>query len=248
MGALRRVALLMLALVSVVVMASSPAFATPRLTTSTGTRPDNGAVSPFISPIGNTLDRSITITFRTAVGARLGSSFSYTSFLGTRIAFTCLRVTASGEISPTHTRIALYSFDILGCRDDAGGSVITFATNHISSSNPWYIHLTRSLGGNSADAVLEIPAGSSLSFVFLIDGADHCESIVQPQSIRGITLTERARTIALNTTTTIDFSLPSFGRVCPDPRGRLAMAAVTSLPYTADDGTSYTIQDTSRLP
>ena len=256
MGSLKRIALAVLVLSSAVVVVTSPAFATPRLTTSTGTRPDNGAVSPFLSPIGDTLANSLTVTTLVAAGSRRGVSFSWTTFALVSQAATCIKVTASGEVVPTHTRIALYSLDFLGCREDAGGSRIDFAFNHISSSNPFYIHLTTNNGGGSGTAVLEIPPGSSIDWFFKSGALDICQMRIQPQSMLGGTLTDgsvsRIRSIALAPGRTVDFSLPiAFGRgFCPDPRFRMNLLAVTGLAYTFDGpvANTPTIQTTSRLP
>ena len=255
MRAIRRSALVVLVLVSAVVVVAAPAFATPRLTTSTGTRPDNGAVSPFMSPIGDTLTNSITITVRVAAGARSGSSFGVRNLAGGSDSVTCIKATVSSEVVPTHTRIAIYSFDFLGCRTDSAGLRVDIVTNHISSSSPYYLHITTNNGGGSATGVFELPEGSSIDIFIKSGGLDVCQMHAGPQSLRGVTITDgsvtRTRTMSIASGTTIDFSLPrALTTACPDPRARTSETSVTPIAFTFDGpvGNTPIIQTTSRLP
>ena len=256
MKAFRRVALVALVLVSAVVVVASPAFATPRLTTSTGTRPDGGAVSPFVSPIGDTLTNSITVTTAVAAGTRRGSSLSVTSLARAADAITCIRVTASGEVPSTHTRLAIYSLDFLGCRDDTLGAVVHVVVNHISSSNPYYFHLTTNNGGGSGTAVFEIPTGSTIDIFVKNAGIDVCQVTVGPQSVNGVVITDgsvsRARTINVaSTARSVRFALPrALTTGCPDPAQGGTQNSVTAIPFTFDGLAANTpvIQTTSRLP
>ena len=135
----RRLTLLALMLVSAVVVVASPAFATPRLTTSTGTRPDGGAVSPFVSPIGDTLTNSITITTVVAAGTRRGSSFTVTNLARAADAITCIRIDSlkrgpADTHTPRDLRIRLPRLP-----RRRPGVRVDVVVNHISSSNPYYL-------------------------------------------------------------------------------------------------------------
>jgi hypothetical protein len=248
MKAFRRLALVALVLVSAVVVVASPAFATPRLTSSTGTRPDGGASTPYITPIGDTLTRSITITFSSRPGARAGSSLTMRTLGGLTDGLTCIRLTISGWVTTTHTTISIDSISFLGCREDNVGLRIDIVVNHSSSSNPYFIHFTGVPAANSTTGKFLIPAGSSIDLFIKNAGVDVCQAQVQPQSVAGVTLTDRNRLISVASGPTIEYSLPNAagGAACPDPRARGTQTAVTAIPYISDDGTAYVATVLSR--
>ena len=125
-----------LALVSALIAVASPAFATPNLTASSGTR----AVSPFITPIGNT--RSLSI------GSSTDSQFALPS-LGVTVS--CTTSTVAGYVDAatrTQIRVTSISFGDRGgrCRVSPSGTVDNRPdiTCTATSANPWFLH-TRNL-------------------------------------------------------------------------------------------------------
>jgi hypothetical protein len=243
MRAFRHLALVALVLASAVVVVASPASATPALTTSTGTRPDGGAVEPFLTPIGDTLRRSITIS--QTFGARRGSSFSFVN-LNTRItSLTCIRVTASMFPDVTHTRSRIPSLSFDGCLIDNDSTIkgeVTFTS--ISSSSPFFIHFTRIQDG-SMEGMLEIPAGQGISFDLksIPGGATLCEITLYPQSLRLILLTPN-RTLTVRhhlVRYTLD-NAPGGGQ-CPNPNrtGELTTdpSGVEVIRYTEDENSRF---------
>jgi hypothetical protein len=247
MKSLRRAALVALALVSAVVVVASPAFATPRLTTSTGTVPDGGAVRPFVTPIGDTLTSSITISQTFA--ARAGFSVASTALDRTASTVTCVRLTASGHAFATHTRISISSFHLDGCRTDGTNLVVHASSLGINTSTPMKIHITSIDGAipTSSNGTLEIPPGAGLSFSIKSGAVTVCTETVIPQSLR-LRLTTRNRTIELSDPTVrygLDRGFLFAG--CPDPSRTARFDSVTAIRYTTDTpGTSLTVTVLSR--
>jgi hypothetical protein len=239
MSLLRCVALVALVLASAVVVVASPAFATPRLTTSTGAsggRPDNGAVSPFITPIGNTLRRSITVTNVYALGR--GSSFVVRSLSGGSLVWTCVRLAGLAFPSITHTRLKVTSFSIGDCQFDLVGFSIVVTTG-ASSSTPYFIHLTGSPTASSTDGVFELPNGQGITFSIRNGGLTLCEITTIPQSLR-LRLTDLNRQVQV-LDPTIRFTLDSSfgGTVCPDPARTMGLTTATFVRYTEDEASRF---------
>jgi hypothetical protein len=249
MRAFRHLALVAAVLASAVVVVASPAFATPRLTTSTGAsggRPDNGAVSPFVTPIGDTLRRSLTVSETYAAG--LGSSFRARTLAGGEASTTCIRVTASAFADITHTRVKVTSKTYDGCRGDQTG-LRSDIVSEVNSSKPAFFHVTRAIAGPplSADGVFEITARRSLSQHIKSGAADVCVLTFVPQSIR-VRVTSTNRTITVSDPT-VRFTLDSAagGTSCPDPRVLAEQRSGTNIRYTEDEAMGVRVTDTSNF-
>ncbi len=175
MKSLRGGVLVALVLISALVVIASPAFATPNLTSSTGTRP----VSPFITPTSLSTSSS---TFRAA-----GISLSIPA-LG--LALTCRQSWGSGYTdAATHTNFRITSLSFNGCTVDGGlgtfdnnGTITCDATTRV----PWLLTAkTVDAARRSASGSISIPASSTGcrfrvtsatfgSISFLIDPGQSC--------------------------------------------------------------------------
>jgi hypothetical protein len=184
MSALTRSVIVAFALIATAVaVVAAPAFATPRLTSSTATlpfgRPDGGAVSPFITPIGNTTASSITINQN--LGFRNGLSITATNHLNARFSITCFEFRGSGYIDRTHTQIRITRMDPLRCQDDLAALPVRVTLRTVSSTDPYFIHLRRdATRGVSWDGTLNIPAGSVIE---VFEEFLRCGVHILPQSI-----------------------------------------------------------------
>jgi hypothetical protein len=222
MKSLKGAVLLALVLVSALVVVASPAFATPRLTSSTGTaaRPDNGAVSPFITPIGDTVRSSINATSpRSDFSALIiGGLATYTITCSSR---------GTAYVGVTHTQAILTSLVFETCRDSLNGSP-RVSTTVSSPDHPWFLHVRAAAGANSWDGTVNIPAGSTASIITRPIGQD-CRITVGPQSVR-LRDTDRAATRTIEVSDrTVRFSLDAGSTSgCPDP----ARTATQSGTYT----------------
>jgi hypothetical protein len=169
-NALLRSLLVVLALGAMLAVIGTPAFATPSLTTSTSTRagrPDNAAVSPFLTPIGNTSSSSITAT----------SGLSQFAFGGASM--TCTSVT-SGYVPLTHTRVLITRLDYVTCLARGLGGLARVTTS-ASSAAPWNIHVTAyDVPSGSWGGTINIPAGGRAEIELT---ASNCVLVVQPQSV-----------------------------------------------------------------
>jgi hypothetical protein len=139
MGLLRGAVLAALVLASASILIGSPAFATPNLTASSGTR----AVSPFITPSTNTTSLyTAASTDSQLVLPALGSTVS------------CRTASVSAYASTTHTQLRLVSV-IFGngsdCSVSPAGTVEEQPINcTATSANPWLLHIRSLPGGTSA--------------------------------------------------------------------------------------------------
>ncbi len=152
MRSLRGSLLVAVVLVAALAVVVQPAFATPRLTESTGATP----VAPFITPITNTRSPF--------TGRAIRPTLSLPAFGGE---FRCESSFASGYMTTTHTqaRITSLSFGngVVGTctmsRPAAGivdqGSITCNAT----SINPWLLHVQARNAGNNWSGTVNIPAG-----------------------------------------------------------------------------------------
>ncbi len=139
-----------LVLVSALVVVASPAFATPNITASSGTRSGDihrdGAVSPFITPSTNTRSQ---ITARST-----NSRFSLPS-LGTTLA--CRTSSVSGYASTTHTQLRLTSVSFGDDQNPGasnctatGGTLAEPITCTATSARPWFLHVKNIISGGGA--------------------------------------------------------------------------------------------------
>jgi hypothetical protein len=159
MTARKSILIMALALVSGLVAIASPAFATPNLTASSGTR----AVSPFITPIGST--RSLSI------GSSTDSQIALPS-LGATVS--CTTSTVAGYVdTATNTQLRLTSVSFGNnrgsCRVSPAGTVDNRPdiTCTATSANPWFLHASSLPGGTSARGTVN-PTSSCVVRVTII--------------------------------------------------------------------------------
>lgn len=228
MKALRASLLVALVLVSAIVVVASPAFATPNITASSGTR----AVAPFITPIGSTTSqftgRSSDSTFiAPAIGATV----------------TCRTAITSGYAGTTNTqaRVTSVSFGNRSgsdCRATIPGDTGTVVGDEVTclgaadgSTRPWFLHVIRGPDGTgSSSGTINIPAaGVANSCTFVIDFArsrTQCSIVIDNnQSIRG-TYTNATSNLNVN-----DRTLRITSR--DGPRARCALSLSTTASFTA---------------
>ncbi len=175
MKSLRGGVLVALVLISALVVIASPAFATPNLTSSTGTLP----VSPFLTPTSASTSSS---TFR-------GVSTSL-AIPALGLAVTCRQSWGSGYVdAATHTNFRITSLSFNGCTVDGGlGTVDNNGTITCDASTrvPWLLTAkTVDAARRSASGGISIPGGSTGcrfrvtsatfgSISFLIDPGQSC--------------------------------------------------------------------------
>jgi hypothetical protein len=210
MKTLRSGVLVALVLVSAVVVVASPAFATPNLTSSTSSRagrPDNGAVSPFITPIGTTTTNSIEVNDRYGSGS--GSSFTARNALRITVSLTCSSLEVRGFAGVTHTQLTISRIDFNECKSDQTGDGATVTTRP-----NYFLHVTSQPAASSGGGVFIIPPGGNVNIDI---GAGRCVLTVRSGSVRG-TATDNIERININDRTVIfnlDRGSPTF---CPDHR------------------------------
>jgi hypothetical protein len=222
MKAFRSGLLVALVLVTAVVVVASPAFATPNVTASSGTR----AVSPFITPIGSTTSGSrglstdsrfdlggASLTCRRAI-ARLYVPATHTQGLVTSLRF--------GEPGRSPGECAV-SFIFNGTID--GTQVIDPTTN---STTPSRLHV-RTVSGTSATGTINV--SGAFTFVVTIVGVS-CTLTVPVQSVDGVyTSTTRSLAVSDRTVTTT----VAGGGGCPASGNATFTAIYTVTPETTRD-------------
>jgi hypothetical protein len=204
----------MLLVIASAAVAGSPAFATPRLTSSTGTaaRPDNSAVSPFATPLGSTTSSSTFLS--TDMTLTIGASV-----------WACSPAHMSGYIGLTHTELRITSVTFgdgsgRGCSGIGGGSISGTAT----SPNPWHLHFRTIEVSTSATGTLNL--SSNVTFVLNVF---NCHITWPPQSVR---ITQTSTTTSL---TMDDGTVRSTGSgFCPSGTARIT-AIYTARPDTTRD-------------
>jgi hypothetical protein len=235
---LRTSVLALLLVASAVVVVASPAFATPRLTVSTGTaaRPDNSAVSPFITPIGNSETSGLTITNRYT--SRRGSSFKARSAARTDVNVTCSELRASGFVGLTHTQLRVSSIAFTMCKIDQGTITATVTAIGVDSATPILLHLTRDAGGGSWDGTFNISRGQTFTIVSTIGLA--CRLTVREGQSVPIEDTDTNNTIEANSARVIYKSeAGSNPSGCPVPQASDAFQETTTpARYTHDTPTT----------
>jgi hypothetical protein len=213
---LRGVVLGALIVVSAVVVVTSPAFATPRLTSSTGTRPDNGAVSPFITPIGNTTTSSARVTEFDGTFDTL--TFVFATYGGFITTWTCTFIQLTGYVGSTHTQLRFTSSSISACGDDTTGAGVTAALTGVGSATPALVHMRSGpFVETEWTGSFNLAAGQTID---LRARLFTCDVRIQPQSISArYTNTTRGIDIRDNT---VAFTSPGTTVNCPDPSRALA--------------------------
>ncbi len=176
-----------LVLVGTVAVIATPAFATPNITASSGTRP----VTPFITPMGNTRDSSSR-----------ASSIDFTlSFGGASLA--CRTAGLTGYVAITHTQLRVTSLlfgDGRGATCTGTGGMTVDGDSIVSgasSANPWHLHLkTNNAPTRSATGTLN--SSSIFSFTLTVGGGSSCiVTVAGPQSLP-VTYTYTTTSLVLN--------------------------------------------------
>ncbi len=197
-----RSALVALILVVAAVIVASPAFATPRLTTSTG----NAAVSPFITPI--------TPTTSSFTGRSSDSVLAIDLPLGLSARVQCRTAIASGYVSTTHTQARITSLSF----GDGGGDSLTncvvrtpfgdgtvdrdSVTCTATSRAPWHLHVRSTPdGGRSWDGTVN--TSSPCTFVTTAPRASSCRITVDANQSISARYTNANGTLELDRTSVL---------------------------------------------
>jgi hypothetical protein len=227
MTALRGGVVAILLLATAVAVVAAPAFATPRLTSSTSLigPPDGGAVSPFFTPIGNTTTSSERIS-QALMAPFVGLSF--TARTSTRAVFpmTCRMTTAAGDVPRTHTQLRLSTFALTNCIIDNNANLIAQPLTR----PPYFVHVRAAAGLNSWDGSFNIQQGSHIPVSVRQMGREVCFFEIDSQSLRlRDTDVRRDLTIA-DSTVRHTLIREAVAGTCPNPREGLATMA-TGTPY-----------------
>jgi hypothetical protein len=203
--------------------AAAPALATPTSTSSTGSSP----VTPFITPIGNTISSTFS-----AIGTRM--DYSALALGGAMTATVTCTPGSSGYIPGTHTRLLLVSFGGITCTSSFGGT--TTVSSSTASATPWPVHLSREVRARSSSwgGTLEIPSGGNL-VITVVSGPVRCTITILPQSIV-VAYTNPTRALTV-TDATVRFVLSGdSSATCPDPaRTMTIIGTVTPRSSTMTD-------------
>jgi hypothetical protein len=208
MKAMRSSALVALVLLTALVVVVAPAFATPNITASSGTR----AVSPFITPIGSTTSLSTARgTNLTIAVPALGSTVS------------CDQATVSGYVDTTHTQMKIISMSFGTGR--AGSCTVRPAgtvdgnrfTCTATSANPGFFHAkTVNAAARSSSGSWNLTSSCSIfitilgrSYDITIDAQQSCSYMetFPPSSFVLSCRLVATITGALSASITIDFTL-----------------------------------------
>jgi hypothetical protein len=180
MKGFRSSVLVALVLVSALVVIASPAFATPNLTASSGTRNGEtahraGAVAPFITP--STSTRSMYTGTGDAPDTRLGLP-------GLALTVSCTRSTAQFYASTTHTvlRVSDLTFSGTCTVNVPRGRVDTNPISCVADPNrPWLVHVTAVAAGSATGTV---NTASTCVFVVTLNGPSDTLTVDAGQSCR----------------------------------------------------------------
>ncbi len=176
--ALRTWALVGLVLLSVLVVVASPAFATPDLTASSGTR----VVAPFITPVGDSARSNI-----------IASSIDLRFVFPSGIVIRCRTATFGGFVGSTHTQITITSFTYgngaPGACDSGGFGNSTSIDGGATTTSPWFLHV-RSFQAANGSASGTINVTRAFPAFTLFAGA--CQVTIAAQSM-DLTYTNRVR-------------------------------------------------------
>ncbi len=147
----RNSVLIIVALAFTLVTLTSPAFATPNLTASSG----SSAVAPFVTPITNSRSQ---YTFR-------AQNVSI-PLMTVNETVTCAASAFVGYVDTTHTNVRITSLSFSMCRVDSGnGSVDNNGTItcRASTTKPWFLAIrTVDAARRSASGSINIPAASDI--------------------------------------------------------------------------------------
>ncbi len=206
----RLVALTGLLLISAVAIVASPAFATPNITASSGTR----AVAPFITPIGDSARSNIIAT---------STDWRFTAGAIIR----CRTARFGGFIGATHTQATITSVTFgdgrAGNCDDTSGGFSGVVRNGGTSAGqldsidggatttrPWFLHVRRfTAADGSSSGTINI---NRFQFTSTIIGVA-CQITMSPQSI-DITYTNATRSVSIRDAT-VAFTESTGGALCP---------------------------------
>ena len=174
----RALALVVLLLVSAMVVVASPAFATPNLTASSGTR----TVAPFITPVGDSARSNIIAT-------STDSRFVFPAGIVIR----CRTATFGGFVGSTHTQVAITSFTYgngaPGACDAGGFGANTSIDGGATTTAPWFLHIRSFQAGNgSASGTINVTRAFPAFTLF----AGACQVTIAAQSL-DVTYTNATR-------------------------------------------------------
>jgi hypothetical protein len=199
---------------------ASPAYATVNFTDS------QANASPWWSPIGNTIDSSVT-----------GFSASLSFIIPGAGAVTCI-VQFSGYVPQTHTQMKITSVIFNNCTSNMGTVSAVFSP--VNSLTPWLLHLTTFLFPPSAAGTLNIPANSTISIMRTLMGRQ-CSITIPAQSIR-FTWTNRTKSLVFGDPTVSFTGAPAGNPLCPLVGTRMQVAGVFTLrPDTVEDNLLVTL-------
>ena len=160
--------LVVVILVSAAVIVS-PAFATPNITASSGTR----AVAPFITPIGdsarsNIVGTSTDLRYASAGGAAMRCRNSIIGgFIGsthTQITITSA-VFGNGAVGNCDITSAGFSGVVRGGGGLASAGTLDSISGTATTTRPWFLHFRRGPdGGGSSVGTMNMPSGASSAF------------------------------------------------------------------------------------
>ena len=232
MKAWRSGILVVLVLISAGVLVSSPAFATPNLTASSGNRP----VAPFITPLGNTRDSSSRGVVVSPETARL-------TLGGTNIS--CRTANAIGYVTVTNTQLRLTSMkfgDGRGgtCTISTGGTIDNdMIIGGASSINPWHLHVRSNDAANrSAAGTINISTSFSFSAT---NGGVSCDFTVSARQSVAVTYTYGTTSLVVDGTLTVGVrGVTNPLRLCPASGAGSFRATYTVRPDTTRDRITVT--------
>ena len=191
----RNSVLIALVLMAASVVVAAPAFATPRLTESTG----SSAVSPFITPIGTTTS--------TSVGTSTNSNLALPSSGST---VSCTTSTVSGYVDRTHTQLKLTAVSFGGgdaarnCRVAPAGRVDNTPdiTCTATSAAPWFLHVRTVISATSSSGTVNLTSSCTVRLTITGRGDNTVVSIDAGQSCQpnagGNTYTSAARSLVVD--------------------------------------------------
>ncbi len=235
MKAFRSGMLVALVLVSAVVVVASPAFATPNITASSGTR----AVAPFITPIGDSARSNI-------IGTSTDSRFSAGAIVR------CRTARVGGFIGATHTQATITSVTFgdgrAGNCDATSGGFSGVVRNGgdsrgqldsidggATTTRPWFLHVRRfTAADNSSSGTINI---NRFQFTVTIIGVA-CQITITAQSVDA-TYTNRTRVVTVNDAS-VAFTESTGGGLCPAP-GNATFTATYTIRQTITDRESVRV-------
>ncbi len=224
-----------LLLISAVAVVASPAFATPNITASSGTR----AVAPFITPIGDSARSNI-------IGTSIDSRFTAGAIIR------CRTSRIGGFIGATHTQATITSVTFGdGRRGDCdltsggfsgvvrNGGTSTGQLDSIdggaTTTRPWFLHVRRfTAADNSSSGTINI---NRFQYTVTIIGVA-CQITIATQSV-DVTYTNRTRVVTVSDAS-VAFTESTGGGLCP-AGGNARFDATYSIRQTITDRESVRV-------